>query len=525
MRAFNFLIFVFLLFNISPSVSQDFKIQESEPLKEEPVVGWLKIFQLSNGKTALLHITESEGFHVWVYNKERKLVLDKFAKPQFKSKGQLNLRTTEIASAFDQGTELVVFLSLEEKKSPPSLYRVIIDTNDGKLKSEEVVAQLQPHKKSIKNKFLVRHDEKSGNYAIGLYNATEFSKNNQVQIAFYSANHTKLTEAYFIPSGGDYKALRLVEFMVLDNQVTALVASDIGTYKGTVFIGRLKSDQDFFYVKEKDFNGDKKLAEAVLKFNPHENLIVALSLLTYAPDLNRTYGLYSSNLIVFDPESLSTKYVKDLDVPNVEVNYTSFENKDHKYIGVPSDFHVNRDGTYAVIYERRFYRLKGSVVLASLLGDAVVSTFSQELRLQKETLIPKNHFLGGDIPVLAHNDARNRASKLFGSNQYKCISYVNGAESNYLLYNDLFSNTQEIKDSGKLATVSGISATDAFYTNINKATNNYDRTSLFGKKEESRDYQFCMFSTADYDQESHTYATLRLNAHEGKTIQVIWIKI
>ncbi|UII27369.1 hypothetical protein LVD15_02760 [Fulvivirga maritima] len=525
MRSINFLIFVFLLLNIAPVFSQNFDIQESEPLKEEPVVGWLKIFQLSDGKTALLHITERDGFHVWVYSKERKLLVDKFAKPQFNSKGRLELRTTEILSAFDQGDELVTFLSIEEKKQPTSLYRVIIDTNDGKLKSEELVAKLQPNSKKVKNKFLVRHDDKSGNYAIGLYNATEFSKNKQVQLVFYDANHTKMTEAYFIPTSGEYKALRLVEFMVLDNQVIALVGSDLEKNKGTVFIGSLKSDHDFFYVKEKDFNGDQKLAEAVLKYNPQEKFIVALSLLTYAPDLNSVYGLYSSNLTVFDPESLSTKYVKDLDNPSVEVNYESFANTDHKYEGVPSDFHVNSDGTYSVIYERRFYRLKGSVVLASLLGDAVVSTFSPELRLQKETLVPKSHSLQGDISVLIHNDVRNEATKLLGSNQYKFLSYVNGAESNYLLYNDVFSNGEKIKESGKLALISGVSATDAFYVDINKAANNYDRTALFGKKAESRDYQFGMFSVADYDQESHTYATLRLNAHDGKTIQVIWVKI
>ncbi|UII23331.1 hypothetical protein [Fulvivirga ligni] len=516
-----FLLLTSLLSN--SSIAQNFTIEESEALEREPVEGWMKLLYLSNGNTALIHFTEEQGIELRVYGTDRKLLLEQVARPQYNSKGAIHLDKSKIEGVFSFGADLVSFINIYSKEGP-TLYRVIIDLNTGKLKSEEAIATLMPEKKVSTNYFVVRKDENSDNYAVAVCNRTEFDKNKQIKISYYNGTHKNIAESYFVAPINDFKAFDLVDMYVFSSKKVVALARSYGKEEDQygLYIGALEAGSDYFVVKEKEAKELKWIQEGALRFDAKNNNLVLLSLSAY----RRGFDIYFTNIVIFNSDNLDTKFIKTLDLPDVELNYITYGQTSKRYTGIPQNLVLNDDGTYSIVYEIKFTRSKGNIVEGTGLGGAVVSVLSPELKTLKSTLIAKGHWLTGAVDDLLPYSNENKATKLFVSNHYKSIAYVDGATGKYAIYNDFMENEKKIEETGKLRNLNGVTDTDAFYINCSPDAESHKKTLLYGENATARDHKFTMVGVSAFDKQSHTYITLKLvQSREGKKLKVVWIKM
>jgi len=539
MRIFNLSLLVILCsLSVSISSAQKFTIEESQPLEEEPVDGWLKLIQLSNGKTALLHITEKDGMRLRVYDKSRRLVVDKTVEPQFETKGKLKIKNTSIEAIFAAKTDLVVFVNTLHKRTP-ILYRVIIDTEAGKLKKEQEVARLDKYNafsgyamvygKVPPARFYVRKDEHSDNYAVALFNSFESDRNKRIKLIHYNSDHELINEAYYLSPNDEYKYLELIDLIVLGKKKVIACANAYNTNKldeGIVLFASLEKDKTHVEVKRLQFTENQYFSAGMIRYNTHEDLLVMLGMQFEGKDSGflstKTTRYYTPKLIFFDPNDYSTVFYKSLKTPDVNIDYKTYGDTDKEFNGLPQIFYINNDGTYTIVYEeiRNISRSRGATT--ALLGSMVVSTLDQKAQVINNYLIPKNHNLVGYHPplYLATRDAT--AQLLYVTNHYKSFSYVNGTTGKYIFFNDVIENLDRV-DNGKLTLISGISGTDGFVCDIDEGA--MDRSLLYGKTEKDKYHNFSMFTVSDYNKSNGYYATLKLELKRKKNLKVTWIKL
>ncbi|UII34165.1 hypothetical protein LVD17_10115 [Fulvivirga ulvae] len=526
MLLLRFIKLSFFIFICSATAfSQNLTIEESEPLKEEPTDGWLKLFQFSNGNTALIHITEKDGMQLWVYDSSRKLKLNKPLNPQFHTKGNLSIKKgASIEAAFSIGSDLVLFIEMIYTRAP-ILYRVIINTDNGAIKEENEVARLDKYSAFAgyamaygnvpQPKFYIRKDEHSDNYAVALFNSFVSDRNKRIKLIHYGSDHQIINSAFYHSPNEEFKYLDLIDMVVLGDKKVIACANGFNTNKsdeGTVLFASLEKGDSYVNVKKLQFTENQYFTSGMLRYNKKENLVVMLA-------LKQSGSAYTPKLIFFDADTYSTVFYKDVSTPNVDFEHSEIFGKDKKFNALPQIIYINDDGTYTMVFEEITIYTSSNGSSSTTLGSMVVSILDRQAKVLHNTLIPKSHFIVGYYPALYPANRNIEVVRLIHSNQYKSFSYACGQEGKYIFFNDIIENLENIKK-GKLTRIAGIGETDAFVCEVNSR----QRGLLYGQPEK-KTHNFAAFRISDYNKESGYFTTLKLENSRDKKATITWIKL
>ncbi len=546
---------------VNVACANPYSAAESVSFKE-PESGWLKLLQLKNGNTILLHLGFKRNATVKIFDPRHELIAETRLKLDAGRNGNLKKAVVEAVHEIDGN--MVVFIQNYPRKTP-TLYRFVIDGQSGKLLKEEVVGKLSAlHMGSAfalgfghadMPDFLVKKDPNSDHYAVAMFNSFESDRNKRVELVLYNGKHQQVSRAYYKCPDNTFKYMVPLDMLVDKNMGVYAVArayntrSQGGTTDKTV-IATLPNNASEVQTHILKGTGNKPITQARLL---HDATPGKLALLTVT---NNSY-VYNTNLRLIDTDSFKTEKNLALKFSKPKQQYNSVfpKKKNKSFQGIPVDFYTNSNNTYTIVWEEIFtavkethrvgvgsnassvssYRRVPAATSDELgskrpaggrtgLGSVAVSLFDTTGAEKEGYFVPKDYRIYGTmLPSMYHNDRKDKAALLYQGNQYKYFHYLHKEDSGYLLFNDVAENLDLIKK-GKLQGITGISASDAYIAKLESGAQT--RSMAFGAAASKKMHQFALFAVSDYNTASNTLATVKMEKKGGATkARVVWMKL
>lgn len=492
-------------------------IGESQPF-EEPKFGYAKLVQLKNGNTFFLRFTEKDGIYVRPYDAKHKEGAEVHIEPLYKK-----LTETAIQSVFEVGGDIVVF-ARNYGKGPYMLYRMIIDGESGKLKEDKVLFTIE--KLSGKDNktlydgaslpgYIVTKDRHSENYAIVLLNSFTADKNQRLEVYHYGANHNVINHGY-CKLEDDYKFVNLAGLEVIGKEAVCVMVRGFnkeldGTAGSETSLVTLTSNTA--KAVKLDVCKNATSVKGILKYNPVTKKIVTVVSVQGSqkdkgytpyvcymdPTLNKVEGL-----AVINPTAASAKSA-DL-----------FKDK-KGFTGLPQNICINHNGSFAIVNEEIPYEDR--------LGNVIVSMFTGIGTEIGSYLIPMSHFLSGQYGQGFCLDGGDLAPQHIDlGNHFRSSVYIMSPTETYILFNDLKGNEERVSQGKRPEVVSTVADCDAYVYSIEGKDIMPARKYLFSEPAKSV-HNLAAFTISDYDRESNTLVTLKLNMDEKhKTVNLVWLQ-
>lgn len=496
----------------SAAVCQNLHIEESEPLKEEPGGGWLKLLQLSTGSTALVHITEKDGIQLWVYDSTRSLKLNKVLEPKFDTKGKIRAQRSTVNGALTIKNEVVIFISIWGYGAS-NLHRIIINTDTGTFREDQIYDDVSS------SGVFVRKDENSDHYGLALHYKYGSDPQKKLRLVHFDSDHKIIHTGYVVKD--EFKIFKPLDLLVVGDRKLSIYVTGHNSDEldeGAIFFGSLEKGKPEVIVKKLPFTENQHFPFGMLRYDKHKNQIVMLAL------KQNVGSQYSPMFMFFDADTYTTLFYKTLNPPDVNKEYQKIFGEDKDFNALPQTFHINDDDTYTLVYEELkniiAQHSSGAVVgSSSVLGSMAVSILNNEAKEIHSELIPKEQFLTAYYPPLYLASRKTDVEKLTGANHFKSFSYANANEGKYLFFNDVVENLEKVKN-GKITRLMGISDSDAFVCNASTKT----RSLLFGHPPKKA-HNFAMFTVSDYNPQSGIYATVKVEYNRNKKTKITWIRL
>jgi len=547
--------------------STQFKIEKSEEF-DEPDYGWNKIMQLKNGNTLFFHSTKKDGIDIVVYNSQRKQIATETLESN--RWDVRKMRQSKVVGLYEINNEPVLFL-VQADEHKPTLYRMRLNANTGKVIKEDVLGALP--KQGLKEGYamafgnvdmpdiIVEKDPYSDCYAVVFFDGMSPNRNTRIKMTHYDGTHKVLNTAYYDSPDGKYKYLRYIGAAV-DGSKRAFVAAY--GYNGkadedtnpTVIVSRINAGEAKFSHSLIKVSNDFNDTKSVMLFNKNTNKIQLMTL-TYAKGRSDVandvyFGSISPNYVYkkqlscisllnyIDPESLNVVSVKPLMCTRVESYGQQNIDKEYEFDGVPQNMILNKDNTTTILMEElasvkkhhagRSMMSMGTTTYTTQLGPIGISELSDTGAEMNGYAISKLQQAQGKLPILYMSGRAkgifaypmNNVAQKSDQNQFLSYDYINTDKGHYVIFNELPGNAERGEEDEKRKMVKSVSTTNTICYKLTDPK--MEKTFLFGEPDGKKESTFCYIESSDYNKEIGTYATMIVERDgRSKQARIAWI--
>lgn len=510
-----------LTFNIA---NAQFKLIAEGPVFKEPEEGFAKILQMKNGNTMFICITVKDGINVVVYNPSHQQIAQTNIEPAYGKSDKGG-----IEAIFELNGNVVLMISKAVSRTP-TLYRLIIDAQNGTLKDEQKIAELK--KVSFFEgyaigfggvplpDFFVRKDPNSDNYAVAMFNSFESERSKRIEIVSYGADNKETGRAFYTSPEEKYKYMRYVDMAVIGSEKVCVLSyayntRNSGGKESELIMANLDRGSTTVSLTELGFSKDLIVDYGITRYDP---VVKSLILIALVKENKRDDG-YTPILAFINPFEKKINRTNILTPPDRLNEYSK-----KGFRGLPQNLFINDDGTFTVVSEEMVIRIS-KYSSSTVIGDIAVVNYTKTGEPSSNFLIRKSHILysSGLAPFyLSHREGR--AQTLAKGNQFKSFAYLDGKTKSYILFNDTERNNEN-QAGGSLVDVQGVSDCDGFYYTLTGPDAILKRDYVFGDPAGKHDHNLGLFSISDYDRKNNIYVTLELSKESGKKgVKVVWLQ-
>ena len=530
------------------AIAQLKPVAESE-IFTEPEDGYARMLLLKNGNTAYLRITKKDGLEVRLYDRSHKQIAVKTLEPDYGK-----LRAMSVEGIYDIGGNITVFIS-EWENSVPTLYRIQIDAQTGDLKETKTIATLdkttmgQGYAMAFGGvpvpDFIVRKDPNSDNYGAIRYNTFVSDRDKRVELIQYNASGVETARNFLAAPDGKYKYTQILDFVVVGQDAYALLYSFNTAHSGgasnELLLASVKDGTPHYFNLGRSIT--RRINDGILRYNHVTKNLIFLTtehISTEKAGWGKSENKFATQFSIIDPANPSIKKSVDFRQSSLKSKYKKvFKDSDEGFVGMPQQLYINEDGSFTVLLEEVAQIMKSSRSTMGAggyynagvqLGSAAIITYNEDGTERNSVLIPKSQttipgMFGGaseyvtvtSFYIAARN---NTAVALAAGNQFKSLVYLNGKEKSYVMLNDIEENEERIQK-GKLTNIKGVSDCNAYIYDITGVTTPIPARTLAFEKGGKRERNLAIFNISDYDRESNTYTTLKLE--KGNGVKVVWM--
>lgn len=509
------------------------------PVFEEPESGYAKIVEMKNGNTFYIHITPKDGINIRIYDPNHKeKVVSNFI-PAFGELGKFD----EVEAVFEQNNNILLFVNWAEDFYP-SLIRITIDGNSGRIKQEKIIASLKTQWKPSAwvnydppHFFLVRTDTKSGNYAIGVrHNSrTVYTKKDDVlkpaEIIHFGNNNTELYRKDILFQNSSNIRCTLNDFVVVGEKVFAYTTNSMANYKHDHYLTTI--DKAGYQFKKIDILDKVSIEYSIFRYNASADNFVFLIAEYIESKREKKYGI----LLFLVEHSGEGRKIPDFGISEqTQEEYTSSIEKKEVFQGMIQDLVINDDSSFTVFYEEMM-AIRNDSGNGTELGVVVASTYSHDGKRLSEYLVPKMHFTINTLLRPLYLYYREFAApSLFKGNQYKSFVYARGNTQQYIFFNDTERNNDLKKNklttrtgafsTTKLVRVQGLTGDcDAFMYPLIGNESIPERNYLFGEKDKG--HALALLTVSAQSKQNNSFVTLMLDKKNmrSKMVNLVWLEL
>lgn len=525
-----------------PGNTPEVRLSESFP---EPVDGNTRLLMTKAGNTLMFHFMPEDGIKVLVFDntgaqKASSLITSKKWDVDHMERG-------ELSGLYEINGDVVIFLMHVAKKIP-TLFRIIVDQQTGKVKREDKLAET--FKYNIMKGYAmafggvdmpeikVDKDPESGYYAVSVLNSFESDRDERLEIIHYDSTHKEINRAHYDSPNGAYKYITRLGTYVHGDKFVFVCAYGSNTRAfpgkgGKVIISRLDGGTKEFNHKLLNVNGSSRELEAALQYDADDQ---TLQLLTLTPKgAGSSIKAYEAVLHFIDPEKLTVKHKHTL-----KNAFASSFGKDHlgykkPYLGIPQNITLNPDHSITIMNEGlkvSYLQSHNTGSYSTDLGDIGIARYD---RLGQEIggfAVAKAQQVPARIdPLYLYKRQRGKWSFrtgniLFTSNlsnlAFFSYDYINTGAAEYVIFNDYPENFDEKDRERKEKKVRAVS--DANAIGVRRKDSQLEKFYLFGEPRQKDHCRFIIVESSARSADGKTFATVMVEK-TGKTKKayVAWI--
>lgn len=507
--------FIALLLTCSILKAQ-FKQIGAGPYFEEPGRSEARILLMKNGNTLFVNLGRDYA-NVRIYNSSYKEISVNSFEPSYKK-----LDFLWIQEAFETGGDAVLIVGGIEKKAK-TLYRLIIDGSNGKLKQDEELGSVtgpEKYMNTLNINIRAKADPNTGNYAVMFFTKSDSPKGWHVELVTYGPDHKEIRRAYSDFSGKEFEYFNFQELFIKGSDITAFLAATKATSDKKNKVLKLissKKGESTLSVNDIISIKDSLFLSAIIRHNPFTKKLLVLAT---TRDCCDGFDMNSSRILAFiDPEKINpeneTKHEAnrgiDPDIIKMLRNKAMMNGKYYNS-GAPKDVIFNQDGSFQVIYIEESYQ-GGHFENRNIL----ITNYTKSGELSGCSLLPRNFWQ--DLPGS------------FGfigtfTNSYRKFLYLNRAKNNYLLINEYQRNIELLKKNKSPLQSNAVSESDAFYFPLSVGSNEVNEGKyVFEKSSNEQERDVLALGFAVYDKENDILVALHLHIDgDNKKVNIVWLK-
>lgn len=522
---------------LSPVMYAQSHLERSAPVEEPDNAGYDKILLMHSGKTCYVHYSGDNGLAVKVYDASRKMISStKIGSSRWDAN---TVKNTTILGTYDINNELVVFLQQQDRKHPV-LYRLRINTDDGKLLKEDVLATTRRGNRYIRRDFVntqmfVVKDKASDCYAVIFYDNLDEEADDALKIMHFDGRHTLLSTARLVSPDKRIKDITYMDATVTGDKSVFLATYYTGSDEESskIFVSRLDAGHTTLVTKPLDFSEDFKSSHVSMGYN-QESKKLQLAVVTYAKT-KKAKNIYMSVLAYVDPATLGVADIKEIGnekISSFARNNLAYEDD---FTGLPQTMIITRNNQTLLVKQAITYVIVttkngASYIQNTNLGDIGISEVAPNGDEQYGYLVPHHSTAGGETPIMYLDNVDNGAwqnlstNRLFGtSDQDYIVRYVDGKTNGYFIFNDFQKNIDNPENER-------LKKRDKKKSKLNAAVvtmrnGNCVKAFLLEKPAGKKSQHACFLSAADHD-EKGTFATIEYaTAGKESNYRIVWISL
>lgn len=353
---------VLLLFALK---AQQPVITRSEAFKD-PQYGAGRLLLMHNGNTLYFSFTERKGIAVTVYDSTRRVSAMEHNTVRYWRNWQLD--EASLKGLFEMNGQAVLFVE-KQVKLDVNLYRLIFDSNSGKLIRQDLVdgmripaVVLLPAPESIP-RFYVRKDPSSEYYAIAMAKDKKIPADRLIKVTHYTPDHLIIHTAAYTAAESPFGHVQLLDMTVHRDQFVTLASClyNVSTFsvKGMdVMLSTLKKGTDTFCHYSLGAGNDYTDIHAALKYGSEDNSMYLLTSIR-ANSLREKAIMqrvgraceYALQMTIFDPLSLQINRQYFVGHPKLDAYVKEHLAYKNAYSGAIQDFYLHPDRSVYLLFE------------------------------------------------------------------------------------------------------------------------------------------------------------------------------
>ncbi len=526
-----------LLCFIAVAVYAQPRVEKSAPIEEPAIGSYDKVLLMKSGKTCYAHYSGDGAIDLNIYGTDRKLASHTAIKSQ-RWDGD-DFKSTTILGTYDINGELVIFLQQTDKKHPV-LYRLRINTDDGKLLKEDILATTKKGnsffaKDNVQTQMKVAKDTKSGCYAVVFYDNLDEDADDAIKVMHFDEKHTLLSTARISSPDKKIRHIVIQDIAVEGNKSVYLATYYVGNSEeeSKIYISKLSAGETAVTTKSLDFTEDFRGSNLQMAYNYTTGQVQLLIVAYTKTKRNKEY--YVSYFCNINPATLDVAGVKE--VSNEKV--TAFARNslgaegDGDYMGVPQCFVLNSRNEPVIIKQVlvMIYHTtsKGATYRAgTAFGSIGISEMANDGSEKQSYLVKHTSATRMDLGAMYIKDINTGKwdnafiSRKMGTNiQFHSFRYVIGKKNNYIIH---LAHKKEIDnpDNDKMHKKDfAESKNNAAYCTMRNG--NISNDFLFGKPVGKKDKTTCFMDAADQNDDG-LFATIIIEQKGKKTEhKIAWV--
>lgn len=499
-----------------------------------------KVIQCRNGNTFLLTFTKRDGIYTTLFDKSRKIIHSQ----QLEGTGvwdRKEMMRSEVEGIYEINGQIVIFLDQLDGRTP-RLYRIVLDPATGALTEEAKVAEMPKYgfvSSTERKTFFVEKDPASDCYAVVAFDAQAHETDNRIKVLHFNGKHELINEALYTSPGHKYKYTRYIG-MTVDGERQVFICCYVfntrssGGKASMVYASRLKAGSKEMEHHPLDVTDDFKETQAIMQYNEYNKTIQLLTLSELETE-NKYMGsmqttIYQMLLTVIDPQSMSVLYNKQITGRTLSQYKVSAFNDKKGFSGLPQDMVIRDDNSATIVFEEQSAYYSNGSLKASFIQDMGIIHFDDKGNETDGFVVQKDQKCKSVVPALSMHDRRRNyvgferiAGFGYAKGGFYSYDYVVTPKHSYIIFNDHPDNFQR-EERKKRQNVVAISETNTIcYEETNGKMKKFH---LFGTPADNHETKFSFISAANYQAETHTYATLMIEkTRKKKEAKLAWVTL
>ncbi len=539
-----------LVFAIGVTMAQAPEVTRSTGFKE-PSAGACRLLQIRNGNTMLFHFTKKKGIEVSVFDMAHKML--PAVENHVESFTASRLSTSGFEGLFDINGQGVLFLR-HYAYGIPLLYRLVFDSNSGKLVEEKVITEYDG-KIRIGN-YHVSKDPESDYYAVATSYRIPGEVLERMKVTHYSPEHHVINEGYYTTTNEKLPWLHFFDMYVHGEEYVLLSSLGYNIEKSSreeprTFISRLSKRSPEIESVGMGVCKSSDIPVVGWKYNPVNKQLYMLSGVNaksvgMEPTMNSSEGKMVLKMNIINPATLQASQDNYIQYPGLTAYAQQKLRYKHSFTGVIQDFRLHEDGSTTVMFEELEWKRSTSTSTSAgggvsfttdswaKLGDiGVVHIGPDGKELPGSYALAKSQYTQDLLfPFYLYKRATtdwnyNRGAFKGGANNNNFFSfdylYANGRP--YTIYNDYVENVKRKEENYRrrkgMRTVSKANTILAWFDG-----EKIQRSYLFGDPGKKDIARYCRLDLNTHNADGKSFATMMIERiRRKKQTYIVWVKL